>query len=336
MIHTDTLYACLEYPTGKARQEFSLAVHRLYSLCKCRRCVQPNFSENTQLHEPLCTAVVTTLVVVTMRNLSLVHPDTELQPYRSGLEALYRDMEVSEAIHVSDPIKTLLGRIYMCDMYETAVQIYTGRKNPLEVRQGPRGIGTATDTPPVFHAHGMTFYLDILRELSDCPGDVEVLHAVPGCITLQSNRVYGLAKDQPPTGGLKDQVTTYTSLSSLSDLQLLDSSSPGLAAKLTLTENVGFLALEFCFSKAETSLCGIGPAELANRLARSSYSVFCPRRLCHSIGQNLSSVYTVEGEGKVDAELDHEANRLVVIRQMHGNKLARCISMFQVAKVRDI
>ena len=92
------------------------------------------------------------------------------------------------------------------------------------------------------------------------------------------------------------------------------------------------MSLEFCFTGANDGICNLGPTELIKWLARSSYLVFCPRRLCRPFQQGLSSVYTVDGEGKVDLTADTEVRRLVVIRQLYGNVVARCVSLMQVGK----
>ena len=215
----------------------------------------------------------------------------------------------------------------MMDVYDTAELVYTGRKEDLESQKGG-----SNNAPPVFSAHGMTFYLDILRELSDRPEIAGSLHVVPGNITLQSNQVYTMVRDPPPSDSMQHKVTNYKAFLLVTQLEPIDISSAGLEAKLMKLESVGALAIKFSFSKASTHIYYLGPTDLTNRLARSSYSVFCPRHLRRPSGNPLSSVFTVLGEGIVNPKEDTEAGRLVIVRQLHGNVVARCLSLFQASK----
>ena len=313
-LDANTMYACLKHPIARSVEEFQNAIERLASLCDCESCTpRPDMSRELHLTGIFCVPLVAEFLAITLRNLSLVHPDVELQPYRSGLETLYRNYELFANKKMANRAPGILRGTRMLDVYDTAELVYTGRQELFQGRKGVRGSEQRTGTPPVFSAHGMTFYLNVLRELSDCPGNAGLLRIVPGSITLQSNRVYTFVKDLAPAGGLSYPVTNYRPLASLSDLKILDTSSADLAAKLTIFESVGALSLEFSFTKGAHSLCQIGPTQLVKRLADSSYSVFCPRRLCQSDAK-LTSVFTVEGEGKVDLEADFRASRLVVIR----------------------
>lgn len=46
----------------------------------------------------------------------------------------------------------------------------------------------------------------------------------------------------------------------------------------------------------------------------------------------MSSVFTVDGEGKVDTQADVASGRMVVVRRIQGNPVARCIALHQNAK----
>ena len=305
-------------------RQFEAAMKRLATICNCVICNEPEDIENLSRYKTFCAPLLAEVLVVTLRNLAMILVDTELQPYRSGLEALYRDYEtlpVEGSLRLNRVVKSLS----MKAVYRTAERIYTGRS--------PKGVSLGTDgnTPSAFSANGMTFYLDILRQLSDSPGTAALLHAVPGNMSLASNRVYTVAKDSPPADNVEDQVINYKPLSTLPSTPI-DTSEMDLHAELMITESPRDISVQFCFSRAGRLLCSMGPSTLVDRLARASFSVCCPRHQCPRLQRPLNSVFTADGEGRVDARVDVDSGRLVVVRRHQGNILARCIALQQNGK----
>ncbi|KAL9119649.1 MAG: hypothetical protein Q9187_003797 [Circinaria calcarea] len=322
---------CLDYPLAKAHEQFEAAMRRMVMLCDCIMCNEPEDSNDFERYKTFCIPLLAEFIVATLRNLALVHPDTDLKPYRSGLEKLYRSYEFS----IEKPkhrIDGVIDHLTMVSVYDTAELIYTGRQEMMESwQEAPL---KSAKVPPVFSAHGMTFYLDILRELSDRPGAAAILHVVPGNMVLESGRIYTIARDSPPAGCVKYQATNCKLSSSLPSPA--DTSNSELIGKLAVKESMRALSIEFCFTRSGMPLCSIGPADLVDRLARVSFSVHCPRRRCPDIKAPLTSIFTVDGEGKVDPEADVDSGRLVVIRRLQGNLIARCISLCQNAKYATI
>ena len=85
------MYAYLKQPLGKSQEDFNAAMTRLATLCGCHIC--SDIPEDSQPNETFCVPLLAEILVITLRNLSLIHPDMSLDPYRSGLEKLYRDYE---------------------------------------------------------------------------------------------------------------------------------------------------------------------------------------------------------------------------------------------------
>ena len=180
----------------------------------------------------------------------------------------------------------------------------------------------------------MTLYLDVLRELSEQSKTAAMPHVVPGNMVLESGRMYTTAKDSPPAGGIDYDATNHQACIPLPSP--VDTSSTDLNVKLTIEASTRELTIHFRFFRAGRSLCSIGPANLVDRLARASFSVYCPRRRCLNLAAPLTSVFTLEGEGRVYPEVDLDAGRLVIIRQLQGNSITRCLTTFQNGKYAEI
>ena len=203
----------------------------------------------------------------------------------------------------------------------TATSIYTGNFE---------WVVGGHDDSSAFTIHGITFYLDILREFSDIPGHAGVMHVVPGAITLESGRIYSKSRDLNLAGCITYEATNYQSLSSLPSSK--DTSNLDLDRNLVVKEHVRELSIGFHFTRAGKCIYAIGVTELIGCLAKLSYTVYCPRPVCKRLREPLTSVFTADGEGLVNAEADATAKRFVVIRQLHGNATARCVAALQVSR----
>jgi hypothetical protein len=318
----DTTQECLKYPLAKALEEFETAMNRIVMLCGCHICNESPGPDEVSSYNTFCVPLLAEFVVVLVRNLSFVHPDIELQPYRVGLEKMYRLYERENKEPPRNRLQEILNHTFMKHVYETARLVYAGSFEPsLNQRH----------YPAAFASQGMVFNLDILRDFSDCPGNAAVLHVVPGNIVLESGRHYAFAEDLQSAAGPIYEVTNYQPLVSLPSPS--DTSSADLIRTLAVKESVGGLSIEFRFTRAGSFICAIGPAQLVARLADASYSVYCRRRLCSELRKPLTSLFTVDGEGMVDPVADFDAGRLAVVRQLQGNATARCIALIQSANI---
>lgn len=318
-VNETTVRECLKYRLARACEEFETAMKRMAMQCSCHICNGPHNFEGR--HDPFtfCIPKLATVVVLLVRNLSLVHPDVDVQPYRVGLERLYHSYQPCFFDLPRKHIQAMLGHTSMQNVYQTAEFVYTGNDEQSS---------SENSHPSAFSTHGTVFYLDILRELSDRPGNAGILHVAPGNLALQSGRHYPFAKDLQYKGGPSYNATNYQPLLSLPSP--LDTSNVDLAGKLAVKESVGALSIEFRFTQAGSFVCAIGATELVNCLAQVSYSVYCRRRMCSELRTPLTSVFTVDGEGLVVPTEDVEAGRLTVIRRLQGNAMARCIALFQI------
>ena len=328
----DTMETCLEYPLAKAHKEFEAAMSRMVVTCNCVMCNEPKGLDEPERYKTYCIPLVAETFIITVRNLALVYPNADLDPYRSGLEKLCRIHEFCPGAKPKFRIDRIIEDLSMDSVYKTAELVFTGRRENLEFRQETRS--ASSNIPPVFSAHGMTFYLGILQDLSNNPGAAATLHVVPGTMTLDSGRTYAIARDSLCSGSVGYSVINYQALSSLPSPT--DTGSAELVAELAVQETLGELCIEFCFTRANKPLCSMGVAELVDRLARVSFLVHYPRRRCIDLKAPLTSVYTVDGEGKVDPQTDVSSGRLVVIRRLQGNLVARLVALFQNSKFAEM
>ena len=326
---------CLEYPLAKAYEEYANAINRLVMLCDCTNCRGDIRWTDVKRYKRFCIPGLAQFLLFTVQNLALVHLDTDLCPNRAGLECLYAlrgflpdspGKWSTDDPDLKQKASKFLHAIGMVEVYKTAELIFTGRLGRQEFgRESPL---KADSTPAAYSANGMTFYLDVLREFSDRPGAAAMLHIVPGDIVLESGRTYNIIRDSDRSGEIKHQATNHQPLSSLPLSS--DTSSAELAVKLVVKESIVGLYVEFCFTLAGKPLCSIGPTDLLHNFARVASSIECPRYQCCELDTPFNSIFTVDGEGMVDPKADVEAGRLVVIRRLQGNPIARSIALFQV------
>ena len=323
---------CLENPLAKACEEYERAITRLAMLCNCTNCQGDKRWADAKRYKRFCIPSLAQFVLVTARNLALVHPEKSLRPHRAGLECLYGLVGYLPKVPDNSSLElenqrpnsiVLLNTIAMVQVFQTAELIFTGRLERADAQN------KANMVPPAYTANGMTIYLDLLREFSDSPGAAAIVHVVPGNLGLESGRTYSIARDLDRRGEVRYSATNYQPQSSIPSS--MDTSSDELAVNLVLKESVAGLFVEFCFTLADTPLCSIGPTELLHNLAHMSYSVDCSRYQCRELNKPLDSVYTVDGEGTVDPKADVEAGRLVVIRRLQGSAIARTVALNQVA-----
>ena len=320
-----TMEECVGFPPARAQQELTAAAGRLRMACGCVLCDEPKDPGDYRRFKPFCLCLLACTILITARNLAFVHLDIQMQPYRAGLECLYRKLEFfagSEPFQFAD----ICRNIQMAEVYSTAEAVFTGRRVGVGSRQGVER-AVSTTAPPAFTYQGMTFYLDILRELSDCPANAGILHVVPGNIVLESGRMPSVVLDAAPATWIDYNSEAYEGLSALPISA--DTSSPDLEATLAVEESVRELCAEFRFSRADRLLCSLGPTDLLYRLVRSSFNVDCPRLKCPKLTTPLHNVFSADGEGKVYPEADRNSGRLIVIRRLQGNPIARCLALHQ-------
>ncbi|KAG7007396.1 hypothetical protein G7Y79_00010g028970 [Physcia stellaris] len=323
---------CLENPLAKACEEYESAITRLAMLCDPTNCRGDKRWADIKRYKRFCIPSLAQFLLITARNLALVHPEKSLRPHRAGLECLYTLIGYLPQVPDNSSLDNenqrpnsivLLNTIAMVQVFQTAELIFTGRLD-----QGVDSPSKAGMVPAAYSANGMTIYLDLLREFSDSPGAAAMVHVVPGNLGLESGRTYNIARDSDRSGEVKYEATNYQPQSSLPSS--MDTSSAELAVNLVVKESIAGLFVDFCFTLANKPLCSIGPTELLHNLAHMSYSVDCSRRQCPELKTPLDSVFTVEGEGKVDPKADVEAGRLVVIRRLQGNPIARSVALNQI------
>lgn len=323
---------CLENPLAKACEEYESAVTRLAMICDCTNCRGDKRWTDIKRYKRFCIPALATFLLVTARNLALVHPEKSLRPHRAGLECLYTLVGYVPQVPDNSSLElenqrpnsiVLLNTIAMVQVFQTAELIFTGRLDRAD-SQSKAGM-----VPAAYSANGMTLYLDLLREFSDSPGAAAMVHVVPGNLALESGRTYSIARDSDRSGEVRYQASNYQPQSFLPSS--MDTSSAELTVNLVVKESIAGLFVGFCFTLANQPLCSVGPTELLHNLAHMSYSVDCSRYQCRELNTPLDSVYTVDGEGLVDPKADVEAGRLVVIRRLQRNPIARSVALNQVA-----
>lgn len=325
----------LESPLARSHQEYKEAWRRLQMLCCCTYC-RDETSDGAFQNDSFCLPLLAITIFCIACNLSMVVVHEGLFPSRAGLEYLYQKMCDLSRQKRGPPVAVTVGdRSTMLDVYTTAECIFTGR---------PAQVNKSNSLPAAYSANGMTFYLDILREFSDRPETAAMLHVVPGTIALASGRTYHMVGNSVRKYEIEEPVTNYQPLLSLPPPTplLKQNGDGGLAVNLVVVETIRGAHVHFLFTTTRGNnnrdkqfLCSIGPTELLRNIASASYSVSChrDRRLCIELEQPFTSIYTAEGEGKVDTKTDFDAGRLVVIRrfvQGAADPIARCIALCQL------
>lgn len=93
-------------------------------------------------------------------------------------------------------------------------------------------------------------------------------------MTLQFGRTYTITRYLAQPGSANLKAFNYRPLPTSASSP--DTSSSDLEVKLAVLESTREPFFEFSFEKAGELLFKIGPADLAERLVRSSSSVYCP------------------------------------------------------------
>lgn len=331
-----SMESCLEYPLARAMEEYQSAATRLAMLCGCSRCSQSKHANNYVHTKKFCLPLIAESLLILLRNLALVRPDIDLLPSWVGLENIYLECYwpyhedgywSSHRPYPPNRLEELVRLATMTEVMKTAEQVYTGR------RRGLLKFG------PAYTAGGLTFYLDILRNFSDRPGDAALVHMIPGAIMLQNGRTYNNCTDLGFSKISVPDAHNYQPLHRLPPEPPCVGSAPDLQVKIIAKENLNGLELGFSFSSgSDGTLLTIGPMALIGRMSSLSYKVRCSRDACGrqlEDGRPLASTFTVDGEGLVNPKGDVEAGRLVVVRRLESNPIARCIALHQVPDEPD-
>ncbi|MCJ1249457.1 hypothetical protein MMC30_006681 [Trapelia coarctata] len=317
-----TMLETLEFPLARAFEELQCCTDKFELVCSCFQC-QPDGQEPGAPKREFCIPRLAETILVVMRDLTYVHLDVEMQPYRAGLEMMYHvwvEKASREVFKRKFLLPIFLRNFGTASTCETAEALFTGMWNQ------DRDVRLKTRLPPPAFSHrGVTFYLDILRRISDQPGEAATLHVVPGSIQLPSGCRYTYTSDSEYHHYEKSEATNYQPLLSLTDTA--DTGSLDLHAELRVTERIEALYLVFQFSRAGQEVATVPPYDLIKRLSMAANKVFCLHRSCGQLTLPLPSVFTADGEGRVDPDTDAGSGRSVVVRRLHGNVLARCLAL---------
>ena len=326
-----TMEKALVYPLARAVEEFQNSTQKLQLVCTCFKCQDGQKPSGVSRDESkLCVPRLAETILVAMRNLTSVQLDVDLIPYRAGLEMLYHEWVLKTSRKVFKKESTMpvildtFGTFCVCN---TAEALFTGMRNQ------DRDIDEQTrPLPPAFIYRGITFYFDILARISDRPDEAGTLHVIPGNIELESGRRYSFASEREDVQVQQNEATNYQPITSLT--AKVNTASSNLEAKLLVQERIGalFLALQFSQTGGQ-QVCTMLPTELLGSLSGATSKVFCPGSACGLIKLPIASVFTVDGEGVVDPKADAELGRLVVVRRLDGNAIARCVALRAVRPI---
>ena len=107
-----------------------------------------------------------------------------------------------------------------------------------------------------------------------------------------------------------------------------NTATASLKVELLVKETLEELLVSFRFSSSKGIFNLIGPGWLSQVLIKGIGRVYCPQSACKLLPPPYRVMVTVDGGGEINAEDDFCAGRFVVIRQLSGNVLARCLGTF--------
>ena len=192
---------------------------------------------------------------------------------------------------------------------------------------------TLKNLPCAFSNRGITIYLNILCQISDRPDLGPILHVVPGTLTLASGRTYSMAQD-----GDRTHTTAVYRTASKPDYPLLESlpteaytNSEQLSVRLSIRETITGLFIRLNFKRENKSMCWLGPVDLICRLAQASNWISCPRSGCNLLELLVPRVLVTDSTETDKIDVSRSKGSAVVIRQVHGSPLARCLMVAHLA-----
>lgn len=322
---SETAEACVGEPVRLARATFKDAYDSLSRMCACTSCTgcvrSGGEMDKFVLKVDACLPALGGMIVRLIWSLASMHFETPLQPLLRGLRMAI-DIEPGLAANLFASSRELTRNFAMRDIRRTAATVFGGYLAPGKLYDG-------RESQSAFTNGGVCFYQGILRELTDRPEAVAVLHVLPGCIQIKAGRIVNALEDMPHMVPL-DNTTQFP----IDSIQPYDPSNAGdntgsnlsvdLMIKQAVTKAFAYFRL--------TSECGkhyvIGPALHLSNVLTAVGSVQCDaERHQESFNLLADSVMSLDGEGPLLHRMCKLRRAPITVRRLSGNTLSRCVAL---------
>lgn len=325
---SDAAEAYVGEPVLFAYRTFNNALNALSQMCACYSCGRcRGETDKTVPRVDTCLPALGTVVVQLIWSLASMHLETPLQPSLKGLhriancQSYWLRREFVTNSWGGQPFKDS-GKL--TDLFSTQSVQWTAAT----VLGGGLAF-TRDDARSAFTIEGICFYQGILRELTDRPEAVAVLHVLPGCIQMRAGRIVTALEDVPVQKS--SQSTTPFSLDNTQPYNPSnagDNTGSNLSVDLMIKEAVTRAFIYFRL----TSECGkrydIGPALHMSNVLAAAGSVQCnTERHEESFTLPADGVISLDGEMALERRTFKSKGMLIIVRRLSRNTLARCVAL---------
>ena len=317
----DRMTVSVQVTLLEALSNYKTASTTLASICPCDHCRVKNFPYEDDWEdetEVQCVPILAEAIIGMIWHLSLLDFHTDLLPTRRGLKSIWKVWERPPPVPGKDRdignIATLLQNLDITALCGIAESLFAG--------SGERRAATYFDTSPAFSSRGLCFIRSTLIDITDRPDQSKILQIIPGVIELRSGTQYQRVIDAPKTSFGYD-AENYQDITDLTTHK--NTASGSLKTELIVQETLEKLLISFRFSSSKGEIF-LGPAELSDSILRSVGDVYCRQKHCEILAPPFPTVSSLDGEGAAYATDDRNAGRSIVIRQLAGNPLARCLA----------
>lgn len=325
----DIIEPCLDHPVHRAWAEYQAASLKLTQICSCEKCGQGHILGARSR----CIYRLGEFIIILMWQLSLIDVSSMIQPTHQGLETLYHAWSHGFSSRpTSRPTTTRVGSIavLLCHLravtfYEAAKFLFAGYGDRIVIgRSATRSVVESSQLFPAHATQGLCFFVDTLVEISDRPETRKFLHILPGTIEGPSGTHFDLIEDG-------DTINEYQEdeLKPLEDYTILEKGSKiPLESRLLAQESLLDISASIQFSGPKGNIF-IGPMKLQRAILKSVGRIQCSGRGCGliTLPESSKNKIMVLDDGTITSREDWSPKWTVFLRNLTGNKLARCISV---------
>lgn len=268
----------------QAYAAFQNAANALCEVCACIQCQKAR--DNTSIDDDpvnICLRLLGDMIVALVWDLSSMHLETPLQRSLRGLQHMYtlwctKNGRVSEgdrgaAETLFDDRKNLTKRLSLATVCSTAAIVFGGNvAQPWEI---VRDFGDCRAS--AFTSGGICFYFGMLKNISDRPDAVTVLHVLPGCIQLKSGQTVTQVEDIRFHRECGRLCPTYLAgnRQPYDASKVAEDTGSNLSVELLVQETAAKAVVYFRLSSIRGICCDIGVTSLLRAVLASAGLVPC-------------------------------------------------------------
>ena len=325
----DIIEPCLGYSAHAACTEYQVASRMLREFCSCAYCRSKWIDKASESSQ--CIFSLGEFIVILLWQLSLIDVSTMIQPTQRGLETLYGSWHsMYESVFGQGYGRfgntgMLLSYLNIVTVHEAARYLFAGYDDRPLFRL-PRLPESEERRKfklfPAQESQGLCFFVDTLVKTSDRPETRKLLHILPGTIDGPSGTHFDVINDGDTMNQYQEE-----KFKPLQDYKILEKSSEiPLESKLLAQESLRYISASIQISGPKGNIC-IGPFELQQAIMRSVGLIQCSGRSCVPVTPPHFSNVMAMGDGNIARKPNSRPREIVILRNLAGNTLARCISV---------